>query len=150
RSRGSVFYESHLSRGNGGQLFPGAQHYPQFRQLERRKKGGGEVAVAGRPRGSRVGMTPDDKIDPEVLQARWVLGGIRADELPDQAALALEQGYDGTALRQLAGLVRPTLRDLEALPEKAFADMGRQPMDKDQAVEVLIARGMAPANALTS
>src|SRR5262245_19029597 len=86
----------------------------------------------------------DEKIDPEVLQARWVLGGISAQELPDKAALALEQGFDGTALRQLAGLVLPTSQDLEALPEKAFADMGLPPIDKDQAVEVLIRRGIPP------
>lgn len=61
-----------------------------------------------------------EKIDPELLQARWVLSGIRSDDLPDLAVSALQQGLDGTALRQLAGLVRPRLADLESLPERAF------------------------------
>lgn len=87
-----------------------------------------------------------EKIDPELLQARWLLNEIRSEDLPDLAALALEQGFDGTALRQLAGLVRPTLADLENLPEKAFADMGLQPIDKFQAVDVLRERGVLPGS----
>jgi hypothetical protein len=85
-------------------------------------------------------IVPENKIDPQLLQARWVLGGLGADELVDQAALALEQGFDGTALRQLAGLMKPTLRDLELLPERAFSEMGLRPCDRDQAVDLLIAR----------
>ena len=87
-----------------------------------------------------------EKIDPELLQARWVLHGIRSEDLPDLAALALEQDFDGNALRQLAGLVRPTLADLENLPEKAFADMGLRPIDKFQAVDVLRERGVLPGS----
>lgn len=83
-----------------------------------------------------------DKFDPELLQIRWVLGGLRPEELPDQATLALEQGFDGTALRQLAGLVRPTLRELETLPNRAFAEMGLPMIDKQQAATSLVARGL--------
>jgi hypothetical protein len=85
-------------------------------------------------------IAPEDKIDPQLLQARWVLGGLTADELVNQALLALEQGFDGTALRQLAGLMKPTIRDLGLLPERAFADMGLKPCDRDQAVDLLILR----------
>ncbi len=85
-----------------------------------------------------------EKIDPELLQARWVLGGIRSDDLPDLAVSALQQGLDGTALRQLAGLVRPTMADLEDLPQRAFIDMGLPLMSRDQAVNVLIDRGTPP------
>jgi len=87
-----------------------------------------------------------EKIDPELLQARWLLGDINSEDLPDLAALALEQDFDGTALRQLAGLVRPTLADLENLPGKAFADMGLRPIDKFQAVDVLRERGVLPGS----
>ena len=82
-----------------------------------------------------------NKFDPALLQARWVLGGLNAEELTDQAVLALEQGFRGIALQQLAGLVRPTQRDLGNLPERAFAEMGLEPIDKDQAVTLAIARG---------
>jgi hypothetical protein len=67
---------------------------------------------------------PEDRVDPQWLQARWVLGGLTAEEIVNQAGLALEQGFDGPALRQLAGFLKPTLRDLEGLPERAFTDMG--------------------------
>jgi hypothetical protein len=91
-----------------------------------------------------------ERIDPELLQARWVLNGIRSEDLPDLAARALEQGFDGTSLRQLAGLVRPTLADLEHLPEKAFADMGLRRIDRDQAVTVLIERELPLTNTTIS
>lgn len=89
-----------------------------------------------------------EKIDPELLQARWILGGIRSDDLPDLAVAALQQGLDGTALRQLAGLLRPTLADLGNLPERAFADMGLQPMNKEAAVDFLMGRGLPATNAV--
>jgi hypothetical protein len=87
-----------------------------------------------------------ERIDPGLLQARWVLGDINSEDLPTLAALALEQGLDGTALRQLAGLVKPTLADLEDLPGKAFANMGLRPIDKCQAVDVLRERGVLPGS----
>jgi hypothetical protein len=52
------------------------------------------------------------RLDPQLLQARWVLRGVAADEWVDQAVSALDEGFDGTALRQLAGLMNPTQRDL--------------------------------------
>jgi hypothetical protein len=91
-----------------------------------------------------------EKFDPELLQARWVLGGIRSDDLPDLAVSALQQGFDGTALRQLAGLVRPTLADLEDLPQRAFVDMDLTLMSRDQAVDVLQKRGIPPINPMFS
>jgi len=54
-------------------------------------------------------------LDPELLQARWVLGGIEPEQFVAIAVSALEQGFqgfDGTALQQLAGLSRPTLSDM--------------------------------------
>ena len=88
----------------------------------------------------------ENKIDPVLLQARWVLGGLTAEELSVQAVSALEQGLGGTALGELAGMVRPTLRDLENLPERAFAEMGIGPIDKDQAISLLITRGEPPTS----
>jgi hypothetical protein len=44
-------------------------------------------------------------LDPQLLQARWVRDGVAPEEWVDQATSALDQGFDGTALRQLAGLV---------------------------------------------
>ena len=69
----------------------------------------------------RHSARPEDKIDAQMLQARWVLGDLTNHELVNQAALALKQGFDGTALRLLAGLVKPDLRDVGDLPEGALA-----------------------------
>lgn len=80
-------------------------------------------------------------LDPELLQARWVLGGIEPEQFVAIATSALEQGFDGTALQQLAGLSRPTSRDLGNLPERVFAAMGLKPIDQDEAVALLLARG---------
>jgi hypothetical protein len=85
---------------------------------------------------------PADDFNPEMLQIRWVLGALRPEELPVQATLALQHGFDGTALRQLAGLVRPTVRDLESLPNRAFAEMGLSAIDKEQAATSLISRDL--------
>jgi len=81
------------------------------------------------------------KLDPELLQARWVLGGIEPEQFVAIAVSALEQGFDGTALQQLAGLSRPTSRDIGTLPERVFAALGLKPIDQDQAVVLLLARG---------
>jgi len=79
------------------------------------------------------------RFDLQLLQARWVLGGISADELAARALSVLEQGFEGMGLQQLAGLTKPTLSDLGALPERAFADMGLKPVSREQAVSFLLA-----------
>ena len=82
-----------------------------------------------------------NNLDPELLQARWVLGGIEPEQFVAIAVSALEQGFDGTALQQLAALSRPTSRDLGTLPERVFAAVGLRPIDQDEAVALLLARG---------
>jgi len=84
---------------------------------------------------------PTKHLDIQLLQARWVLGGVAPEEWVDQAISALDQGFDGTALRQLAGLVRPTQRDLGLLPERALTEMGLDLCDKERAISLLVARG---------
>jgi hypothetical protein len=44
-------------------------------------------------------------------------------------------------LQQLAALSRPTSRDLGTLPERVFAAMGLKPINRDEAVALLLARG---------
>jgi hypothetical protein len=84
---------------------------------------------------------PTKHLNPRLLQARWVLGGVAPEEWVDQAISALDQGFDGPALRQLAGLVRPTQRDLGHLPERALDEMGLDPCSKERAVSLLVACG---------
>jgi hypothetical protein len=82
----------------------------------------------------------ETQFDPETLQARWVLGGLNAEGLVDQAVLALKHGFSGSALQQLAGLVSATKRDLGNLPARAFVEMGLDPVGKEQAIALLISR----------
>jgi hypothetical protein len=91
--------------------------------------------------------TPE-KFDAQLLQARWVLGGIRSENWPDLAATALELGFDGRGLQQIAGLLKPTVADLANLPEQAFIDMGLQPMDEDKAIDLLIDREIPFTNSV--
>lgn len=91
-------------------------------------------------------MRLDDKFDAEVMQAKWVLGGTNPEVLAEQAIAALRSGFSGMALQQLAGLVKPRRADLEDLPRRAFADMGLQPLNKEEAVSLLMARGIPPVH----
>jgi hypothetical protein len=87
---------------------------------------------------------PESTFDPEILQARWVLHGIDAERLVEQAILALKKGYSGLALQQLARSYKPTHAEFETLPQKAFAEMGLKEITRDQAVSILIAKGIPP------
>ena len=82
----------------------------------------------------------ENGFDPELVQAKWVLGGMEPEQLVRLAVLALQNGYDGPTLQQLAGLSQPTLQDLGNLPARLFADMGLKPIDRDKAVSILIER----------
>jgi len=86
----------------------------------------------------------------ELLHARWVLGGMGPDELVQLAVSALQREYDGTALRQLAGLSAPTSRELGTLPARAFADMGIKPIGKDAAASILLDRGELATSSVIS
>jgi hypothetical protein len=88
------------------------------------------------------------KLDPELVQARWILGGLRPEDLVTRALSALQQDFSGIALQQLAGLVSPALSDLGTLPERAFAEMGLKPIDRQGAVDLLVARGGFSGNGI--
>jgi hypothetical protein len=79
--------------------------------------------------------------DPKLLQARWVLGRMNGEDVVRMAVMALDQGFDGRALRQLSGLNQPAVRDLGNLPDRAFAEMCLDPLDREHAISFLAARG---------
>jgi hypothetical protein len=91
-----------------------------------------------------------DSLDVQLLQAKWVLGGVEPEQLVQAAVLALEQGFDGTALQQLAGLSHSAARDLGTLPAKAFAEMGLKPTSEDEAVSILLDRDEPRTSAVIS
>ncbi len=57
------------------------------------------------------------------------------------AVSALQHGFGGIALEQLAGLSQPISRDLGSLPDRAFTDMGLKSIDQNKAISILLDRG---------
>jgi hypothetical protein len=62
--------------------------------------------------------------DPNLFVAKWYCSLIGPEDMPSFAADALEAGFDGPALRRLAGLVSPTSRDLGNLFDRALGEIG--------------------------
>ena len=79
--------------------------------------------------------------DPHRLAVLYYFGDLSYWKLPQIAADALELGYDGPALRRLAGLMNPVEADIQqAEIDSAFREMGvAAPIPKHKARLVLAA-----------
>jgi len=62
--------------------------------------------------------------NPDLFVAKWYCSTVGTEDMPAFAADALEAGFDGSALRRLAGLVDPTARDVGDLLERALGEIG--------------------------
>jgi len=70
-------------------------------------------------------MSIREAFDPERAAVRWYFRESAHEALPEICIEALEHGYDGPILRRLAGLVKPTSRDIaETQIDGAFREMG--------------------------
>jgi len=85
--------------------------------------------------------------DPGAIAVLYYFGDLQYWKLPEIAANALEQGYDGRALRILAGLTKPTASDIrDEEIDAAFREMGVvAPIPKDQARLILAKQSAAKA-----
>ncbi|HKV94947.1 MAG TPA: hypothetical protein VJW20_20545 [Candidatus Angelobacter sp.] len=63
--------------------------------------------------------------------------------MPQFAADALEAGYDGPALRRLAGLVRPTAGDVGSLFESALREIGTVKIQSEEQAHIFLSRQTA-------
>lgn len=73
-------------------------------------------------------------MDIDLAQARWVLGMVPDDQLPELAAQAMVQGFEGPGIRDLASFDEPTLHLIKPeIVEQAFREMGREPLTLSQA-----------------
>ncbi len=63
-------------------------------------------------------------MNPKTLQARWQVGAILPEDVPNAAVTLLESGADTPALRVLAGLRSPTRWDLLPWIERYFREAG--------------------------
>lgn len=88
-----------------------------------------------------------EPIDPHKLAVLYYFGDLQYWKLPQIAADALEQGYDGIALRRLAGLINPVASDIRGTDiDSAFAEMGiAAPLTKDYARLVLASESVTKA-----
>lgn len=79
------------------------------------------------------------KFEPHRLATLYYFGDLSYWQLPAIAADALERGFDGPALRRLAGLVNPVTSDVRSNEvDSAFREMGvAAPISKDEARLVL-------------
>lgn len=64
-----------------------------------------------------------------VLAARFYLFGWPSEKAPVLACDLLERGYDGRAIRILAGTQNPTERDVAPLLISVFRELGIEPME---------------------
>ena len=62
--------------------------------------------------------------DPNLFVAKWFCSLVGPEDMPGFAADALEAGFDGAALRRMAGLIRPTSLDVGGLFERALDEIG--------------------------
>jgi hypothetical protein len=82
-------------------------------------------------------------MDLDLAQARWVLGMIPLDQLPELAAQAMVQGFEGPGVLDLASFDEPTLHLIKPeIVEQAFREMGRAPLTRSQAA-LRVARELA-------
>ena len=65
--------------------------------------------------------------------ARWTIGRLRGEELPEIACRAIERGLDSPALAELASMRKPTLRDAEPILVAAMRELGIDELDRRSA-----------------
>jgi hypothetical protein len=87
-----------------------------------------------------------DKFDPAKLAVLYYFGDLQYWKLPAIAIEALSNGYDGIALRKLAGWTNPIGSDFHPQDaELAFKEMGINSITKDEARLILAAESAAKA-----
>jgi hypothetical protein len=69
--------------------------------------------------------------------ARYVLGDLYGEDLPGLAVTLLETGLDSPAMRELAGLGRPTLREAGPTFERMLAELGEPSLSEAEAINIL-------------
>jgi len=73
----------------------------------------------------------------EQAEALFVIGRLPGEDLPGLATGLLESGTDSPAMRELAGLSRPTLRDAGVVFERMIRELDRTLPTKEDAAWLL-------------
>lgn len=85
--------------------------------------------------GMKVTSSDPVNFDPQAIAVRYYFGDLSYWQLPEICIEALERGFDGRALRIIAGLLNPVARDIRQEEiDSAFRDMGvNAPIPKEEA-----------------
>jgi hypothetical protein len=81
--------------------------------------------------------------NPDLLAATWYSGTTPPEKWPRLAADALESGYDGPALRRLAGLTAATSRDDSEVFKGALKELGNTRIANREHALLFLSRTMA-------
>jgi hypothetical protein len=73
---------------------------------------------------------------PTALRALWQMGQLDPEDLPGIAVELLLAGADSQALREMAGLVRPTGYDAGPVLMRVLCDLGAPALEQDVAARV--------------
>src|SRR4051812_37088501 len=82
---------------------------------------------------------------PQLIQSRWILNKLPAEELPVLAQDALEHGYDGENIRRIAGLIKPDTFDLQPLMAGFLIELGATTQATKEEAALSLARSVAQA-----
>lgn len=77
-------------------------------------------------------------VDLRTVAARYRLGELGGEELPDIAIALMNDGFDSQALRELAGLDRPTRREADELFERVLEERGVVVPDQRSAQRLML------------
>ena len=76
-------------------------------------------------------------MDLGLIAAEWSLGWYPPEEMPGVACRALGAGFDGPALRELAGCTNATRSNHGVLIERALRELGKEPMSPEDAARLV-------------
>jgi hypothetical protein len=85
-----------------------------------------------------IRLRMEKTFNPNLFVAKWYCSKVGPEDMPAFATDALEAGYDGPSLRQLAGLLKPTSREVDNLFYGALREIETvRIQSKEQAVIAL-------------
>jgi len=102
-------------------------------------KSGKSKLIAQLLKGIDLNETSVENWKPESYQVaiiKYHWGQLPVERLPDVACHALEKGFAGSAILQIAGLMRPTGREIEDLVPELIKELGLKSLNKEEGGKV--------------
>jgi hypothetical protein len=81
-----------------------------------------------------------DAFNPDLFVAKWYCSKVWSEDMPGFAADALEAGFDGPALRRLAGLIKPTSEEVCGLFSQVIREIGNVKIHTEEQAALLLCR----------